>query len=282
MKTVITLLLLILTCHTFGQQTQYVNAENGLFIREKPDKNSERTGKLEYGTSVRIIQNTEIELKIKDGEEEISGKWVEIQEIEGDQSGYVFNGYLTPDQLSKRIEIKFQDFSLQMEMNVLDENGELKKIQKDTAIVYLDLGETAEGKKIRIHQSKFKKVEIFQRHENSVTITNEGPHCDLTEWEHYYSAWKKVDYDSDENTFVSYAYEREDQEKFIEVDINEFKREVERECGRYWPDLIKDIKAINEYPSGVSMSRIFLKIELTDENDSVSEKMISFEIPMGC
>ena len=282
MKNVLTILLLILTNYIFGQQIQYVNADNGLIIREKPNASSKRIGKLEYGTRVDIIKETEFDLTIKDGDKNISGKWVEIQEIDGSQKGYVFNGFLTSNRLSKRIEIKFQDFSLQMELEVWDENGELKKVQNDTAKVYVELGETPQGKKIKIKQSKFKKVEVFQRYENSVTIMNEGPHCDLTEWKHYYSDWKKLNFDFTENIFVSNSYEYKDSEKFIDIDINELKKAVEKDCGGYWPEHIKDIKNVNEYPSGVSMSRIFLKILLTDENDSVIEKTIEFEIPMGC
>lgn len=282
MKNVLTILLLILTNYVFGQQIQYVNADNGLIVREKPNTSSERIGKLEYGTRVDIIKETEFDLTIKDGDKNISGKWVEIQEIDGNQKGFVFNGFLTSNRLSKIIEIKFQDFSLQMELEVWDENETLKKVQNDTAKVYVELGETPEGKKMKINQSKFKKIEVFQRHENSITIMNEGPHCDLTEWKHYYSDWKKLDFDLNENKFVSDSYERDDWEKFIDVDINELKKAVEKECGGYWSEHIKDINNFNEYPSGVSMSRIFIKILLTDENDSVIEKTIEFEIPMGC
>ena len=147
MKNAITILLLILTNYIFGQQIQYVNAENGLIVREKPETGSERIGKLEYGTRINNIKETEFDLTIKDGDKNISGKWVEIQEIDGNQKGYVFNGFLTSNRLSKRIEIKFQDFSLKMELEVWDENENLKKIQKDTAKVYVELGETPEGKK---------------------------------------------------------------------------------------------------------------------------------------
>ena len=111
---------------------------------------------------------------------------------------------------------------------------------------------------------------------------NEGPHCDLTEWKHYYSEWKKLNYNVEENSFISDSYKRKDWEKFISVSVNELKKAVEKECGGNWSDLIEDIKSVNEYPCGVSMSRIFLKILLTDENDLVSERIISFEIPMGC
>ena len=115
-----------------------------------------------------------------------------------------------------------------------------------------------------------------------MTIMDEGPHCDLKEWKHYYSEWKKLNYDLKENVFISDLYEQEDWDKFIDVNINELKTAVEKECGDYWSVHIKDIKNVYEYPIGVSMSRIFLKILLTDENDIITEKTISFEIPMGC
>lgn len=282
MKNLLTILLSILTSCVFGQQIQYVNADNGLIVRKKPETGSERIGKLEYGTRVHVMRETEFNLTIKDRDESINGKWVEIKEIDGNQNGYVFNGFLTLNQLSKRIEIKFQDFSLKMELEVWDENETLKNIQKDTAKVYLELGETPAGRKIKIIPSKFKKIEIFQRHENSITIMNEGPHCDLTEWRHYYSEWEQLDFDLNENTFVLDSYDSDDWEKFIDVDINELKKAVEKECGETWAEHIKAIKNTNDYPSGVSMSRIFLKIILTGDDDTVTEKTIEFEIPMGC
>lgn len=276
------LLFLLSTISVFSQQIRFVNADNGLIIRESPNKKSKQIGKLEYGTEVEVIEETEIELKVKDGQKNITGKWVKIQEIDGNQKGYVFNGYLTPNQLHKKIEIKFKDFSVQMELDVWDENEDLKKTHNGNAKIYVELGDTPEGKKVKIKQSKFKKIEVFQRHENSVTIMNEGPHCDLTKWKHYYSEWKKLDFDAEENSFISDSYEREDREKFIEVGINELKKEVEKECGKHWSEQIKNIKNVNEYPSGVSTSRIFFKILLIDRNDSITEKIISFEIPMGC
>ena len=82
-----------------GQQLQYVTADNGLIVRAKPDTHSERLGKLEYATAVRVIQETDIALTINDNQKNIQGKWVEIQETDGTLKGYVFNGFLTPNPL---------------------------------------------------------------------------------------------------------------------------------------------------------------------------------------
>jgi len=280
MKTILPLLLLLLTNSIFGQM-MYVTADNGLIVRESPDRNAARTGKLEYGARVVIEQETEIELTIKDGEETIVGSWVAVYEPLGNQSGYVFNGYLTEAPISPKIEIKFEDFSLQMNLDASIDN-EFGEIHKDSAALFLELGETIEKKKVKIIPSKFKKIEVFQRYENSITIMDEGAHCDLTNWKHYYSEWKKLAYNSSESTFITDSYTREEYAKFLSLDMNEFKSAVDKECDERYSALIKNIQAVNEYPSGVSMSNIFIKIVLTDENDSVTEKIISVEIPMGC
>lgn len=282
MEKIFTLLFLILTSFLFGQEIQYVKADNGLIVRDQPSKNGTRIGKLKYGTVVEVREETAFELTIRDGQKEISGKWVRVLERDGYLKGYVFSGYLTSEELSKRTELKFPDYTIQMEFETYGPNEGFDIRLDDTIVYYMDLGETPEGKRIRIKQSKFKKVELFQQHENSLTIMNEGAHCDLLSWEHYYSDWEKMELDSLGLAFVSRTYSSEDWLKFIDVDMKALKQAVEKECGVYMLEHLGDIKRVDEYPCGVSMSRIFFKLRLTDNNDSVTEKIIEFEIPMGC
>jgi len=178
--------------------------------------------------------------------------------------------------------IKFNEFELIIDsLEIWDEKGKLKNVQKDSAIVYLELGETIEGQKIKLVQKKEGIINIYQRFENSVTIMDEGPHCDLTKWKHYNSEWKKLTINDGE--FLTNSYSERDWEKFIEVDMNELREAVKKQCGERWAKHIKDIKLPNEYPSGVSMSRIFLKFEIiVKETNETFERIISFEIPMGC
>lgn len=281
-KTITLLLFLFLSNTLIAQQYRYVTAENGLIVRANPDKNSVRNGKLPYGTRVRLVQETTIELEIKDGDKLILGKWVEIREIDGPLNGFVFSGYLTETELKKRFEIPFQDFTLAMELDVWQENNAIKSSYQDSAKIYVELGDSPLGKEIKIKQTKFKKIELFQRHENSVSIMNEGPHCDLTEWKHYYSEWIQLPFNNTTNTYLSTTYSPEDWGKFIPVDMAKLKKAVEAHCGGYWPSLLDNTKNINDYPIGISISRIFLKIVLTDKNGNVNEKTVSFEIPMGC
>lgn len=99
MKITITIIFLIITSSILGQDTTFVLAENGLIVRESPDRKSEKIGKLSYGTEVLIIKETGIELEIIDDGKTISGQWIEIQEIVGKLKGFVFSGYLIGDEI---------------------------------------------------------------------------------------------------------------------------------------------------------------------------------------
>jgi len=178
--------------------------------------------------------------------------------------------------------LRFKEFELIIDnIEIWDDEKKLKDIQKDSAIVYLELGETIEGQEIKLIQKKEGTIKIYQRFENSLTVMDEGPHCDLTEWKHYNSEWKKLTIT--DGKILTNSYSESDWEKFIEIDMNELREAVKKHCGERWSEHIKDIKSPTEYPSGVSTSRIFLKFEFTDkETNKLLERIISFEIPMGC
>jgi len=176
-------------------------------------------------------------------------------------------------------KIQFQDFTVVIDgLEAFDENNELKQVQKDTAFVYLELGESIEGKKISIQQSKFKEFDIYQRLENSITIADEGPHCDLTAWKHYNSEWKRIK--NTDNTFIANTYTKEEKEKFILITNEKLIEGVERYCEEKWVKFIKDnsTKSPSYY---VAPSRMFLKIVPKKQNKK-QIKIISFILPMGC
>lgn len=283
MRTITSFVFLFISVVVLGQDRLYVNANNGLIIRAEPSPKGQRIGKLDYGTAVQLLQKTSHELTIKDGQETISGNWVKVRDSDNYREGFVFDGYLTSEELSKRTKIVFEDFTLKMGFEAWCDGHDLNNVFKgDTIKFYLDLGQTAEDEELIVEQSKFKDVQLFQQHENSLTIMNDGSHCDLIEWEHYYSEWTALEFDSEENCFTSVRYPREAWKTFIEVDIKDLKDAVERFCGKHTVDYLGDINNVHQYPCGVSMSRMFYKIVLTNMDGSVLEKVISFEIPMGC
>ena len=63
----------LLACLTISfahaQDIQYVSAENGLVVREKPSRGAMKVGMLEYGTPIEITEHTNLMLDVVDGGE---------------------------------------------------------------------------------------------------------------------------------------------------------------------------------------------------------------------
>ena len=271
-----------------AQEIRYVNADNGLFLRDNPSQNSKRIDKLVYGTQLEVIQRTNLKLDIQDSNEVISGEWVKVSctnDIHNNRTGYVFNGFLTEEKLKKRFSINFEDFSMEFD-NLSAEiigNSQISTQTSHAIDAIIELGETVENKTLHIkHHSKYKKIEVFQRHENSISIMDEGPHCDLTEWKHYYSAWEPLKTNGKSSIFTTITYTPKAWSKFIKVDINEFKNAVKEHCGDAWYKLVKDTNKVNKGASNVSISKIYFKVIFTTMQDEKIEKIIAFDIPMGC
>jgi len=101
MKKIFTLFILIYSLSSVSQEIKFVNAFNGLIVRDAPNKNSKRIDKLEYGVSVYVSENTGIKLSVKDKNEIDNGQWVEIHKPKGHKKGFVFDGYLTSEIVNK-------------------------------------------------------------------------------------------------------------------------------------------------------------------------------------
>lgn len=76
-----------------GQSHFIVIAKSGLTVRAEPDLKGQRIGKLEYLSTVEVIEKTSFQLTIKDEGKEINGHWVRVQ-LEEAKEGYVFDGFL--------------------------------------------------------------------------------------------------------------------------------------------------------------------------------------------
>ena len=159
---------------------------------------------------------------------------------------------------------------------------ELSKINKDTAYLFSELGSTIEGQLLVVLSENLSQVKVEQSYETSVTISKEGPHCDLLNWKHYYSEWKAL-ITNENGAFICEIYTQEDNEKFPKIEISNLQQEVRKLCGEDWQLLINDIKSPTEYPSSVSISRYFLKVTgLRKDNGQLISKIIVIESPMGC
>ena len=287
MKTYINIIALLIAFNfAQAQDIQYVSAENGLVVRDNPSRGAKRVAKLEYGTQIEITEYSQLKLDVVDNGEKISGEWVKIKTAtspETEKTGYVFNGFLTKSQLKKRLKISFDEFIVTLDsLNAYPLEPAIE-IQKDTIPMGIELGETLEGKTIRVqHLQDYSKIEIFQKHENSITIMDEGPHCDLVNWKHYTSSWKPLKSTSKYGKFTTITYSEKDWNNFIPINIDDLKAEVKKSCGEGWSDLLQDVESLKDFHIGISISKIYLRIVMTDLNGDKIEKIIAFEIPMGC
>ncbi len=179
-------------------------------------------------------------------------------------------------------DIKFEDISISINrLVVFDENSKLAETQKDTVYLYSELGETIEGQLISIAGSQLSNLTVEQRYETSVTIMDEGPHCDLVDWKHYESEWKRLK-TNNKGQFICDSYSEKELEKFPAIQINELKEYVQEHCGKGWLELITTIKSPIDYPSGVGVSRYFLRLTGQRKDSKEIVKVIVFEIAMGC
>jgi hypothetical protein len=179
--------------------------------------------------------------------------------------------------------IEFKEISIFINrLKIYDEDNIISTNGTDSVLINAELGEKFEGQIISYKSEILSDIIIEQRYQTSVTIMKEGPHCDLTDWKHYYSEWKRLSSTSS-GQFITDSYSENEQKKFPSISINDLKNEVKNQCGEDWFQLVDSIKNPNDYPSGVSISRYYLKV--TGKNtftNSIVTKIIVIENQMGC
>ncbi|WP_324027823.1 SH3 domain-containing protein [Maribacter sp. BPC-D8] len=106
MKKVIYLFFLLNYVLVWSQDYYFSNATSGLILRKEATINSERIGKLTYGTLCQIIEETDIKYTNSENNEKINSEWVKIKydnfpfldindkEYDRDKTGYVVKEYL--------------------------------------------------------------------------------------------------------------------------------------------------------------------------------------------
>lgn len=282
-KHFLTAILLVFVTLSYSQDYAYVNADSGLTVRERPDIGASKLGKLMFNEAVEIVEKTDVKLVILDQGNTVSGEWVKIK-MNGyqDLKGYVFNGFLSENKMPKIINVKFSGANVHIKnLSIVDDDALRHLDYEERLVIDVKLGHSPEKKTIEIKDSNYKSIKILQRYENSITIMNEGPHCDLIDWKHYDSDWKPVKQLS-KFKFETLAYSDADYTKFMPVSIADLKLAVSEQCGEDWAKYIDKVKDVNQYPAGVTTSRIFLKFILVDFENNKTEKTIEFVIPMGC
>lgn len=180
-------------------------------------------------------------------------------------------------------KIVFKDVSVTLfNFLVADEEGQLDKVQNDSTSVFAELGESIEGQVIEVNPRELQNIKIEQRYETSVTVMNEGPHCDLLDWKHYYSPWKPLQ-KTVTGQFVALLYTDKERGLFPSIRIDELRTRVASQCGKEWLQQIKEISNPSQLPSAIGISRYFLRITGERKSDHmIVTKIITIEVPMGC
>jgi hypothetical protein len=175
--------------------------------------------------------------------------------------------------------IHFNEFRLDIQnFSTFDENDLPAISETDTLTINADIGENLSRSSLVISE-ELTDVKIEQRYETSVTIMDEGPHCDMVDWKHYTSEWKTLKSET-ANIFKCADYTEKEHEKFPEVSLQELREAIKKHCGEQG---IEHIKSPVDYPSGVGISRIYLRISGTEKSTGKTVlKYLIFEIPMGC
>lgn len=179
--------------------------------------------------------------------------------------------------------IRFKEFSVSISrLLIYDADKKLNQIQKDTVEIYAEVGEQIEGQLISISSEMLSDFSVEQRYETSITIMNEGPHCDLIEWKHFDSEWKNLK-TTKSGQFKGAKYSEKDSERFPQITMEELKEAVREHCSEDWVMLLDNAIKPTEYPSAVAISRYFLRISgKRKDNGNLVTKMIIIETPMGC
>lgn len=188
----------------------------------------------------------------------------------------------TTNESNATTKVKFNELEIAINGMTIFDAEKMERIQKDTAEIDAEVGETIEGRTIFISSKQLIGLNIEQRYETSVTIMNEGPHCDLIDWKHFNSEWKSLKQNSN-GQFVGDKYSEQDYSIFPEVSMDELKQTVKEQCGEDWFKLLERTNSPLEYPCAVNISRYFLRItgQRKDNGQKVA-KLIIIKTPMGC
>lgn len=84
-----------------SQEALFVSARNGLIVRNQPNKNAKRIGKLEYAQKIITFQGSGTFEEVTDNGKLIKGEWYYV--VTNNVDGYVFNKFLTTKKLKKKI-----------------------------------------------------------------------------------------------------------------------------------------------------------------------------------
>lgn len=151
--------------------------------------------------------------------------------------------------------------------------------------VYMDmeLGENIEDEVIALYPFPGDKREfrVEQQFETSMSVTEEGPHLDLTDWKHYTSEWRELKR-IEKNWFRTFTLTEEERSRFPAVTREEIYKVVLKDGGKGMAELARTCKGPKEGACIVTASRISIRILARINGRWTVIHQIDAMLPMGC
>lgn len=147
----------------------------------------------------------------------------------------------------------------------------------------LELSLSIENQIIALHPypNDSREFKVEQQFETSMSVSDEGPHLDLTNWKHYTSEWQEIKR-LDENRFLTSQISESDYQKFPKVTNKEIYKAVLKDGGKRWADYARSCKTSNDGACSVSVSRISFRIKAKENGEWNVIHKINVFIPLGC
>lgn len=149
-----------------------------------------------------------------------------------------------------------------------------------------------EDDEIVFHSETLSQVSISYRLETSISILDEGPHCDLIHWKHGATPWKKMEPLSEFNLeelkyarfkFEATPYKLYDTLPFPVSDMDEIRSATRKTCGSDWADHLSNCKTPYDYPCNVGISNFIFRVSYESEkNRETVYSYLKIPVPMGC
>jgi hypothetical protein len=147
----------------------------------------------------------------------------------------------------------------------------------------LDLSHSIENQVIALHfyPNDSREFKIEQQFETSMSVSDEGPHLDLTDWKHYTSDWKEIKR-LEGNRFLTSKISESDYGRFPKVTSKEIYKAVLKRSGERWANYARSCKTPDDAPCLVSVSRISFRIKAKQNGKWNIIHKINVFVPMGC
>lgn len=145
------------------------------------------------------------------------------------------------------------------------------------------------GDALSISGNEIVTAKIYVRLETSITIMDEGKHCDLDNWIHGYTSWSQaklrenydiatLGYANYDNPYLNYKSEL----PFPEINMDELREEVEKNCGDFWKNHIQNCNTIYDYPCGVGINAYIFKVKYKLGIGAEKTAYFRINVAMGC